>query len=538
MNKELVQHHQLHAGHLVLDVHQPFSREVIDLYSKPFWTRLLKLLLVFVLGLACYLQFTYLAAHDEIHFCHATWLSQQGLEPYRDYLYHNSPGINLILNCYSWIDPAYQNEIIIFGRGLGFVTLIMSVVILQQIMQRYVPVTWSYPLIIGYVLMMMLPYNSVYLMKYSWMIRPEVFVMPCVLWSVKSLLQWLEAQQPPTSWNWIITGLGIGISICVSLRPLYLFLSFGIVMLLYRHRLHRQAWGAVSLAAIIIGMFYGLYVGVAETWDWIIRYSSVLRGSEWGTFVWLRANPAKYVIVLATAYAFLNLFRSRLLPQGIVAISLLLIGAYAGPVSESVPGFPAWQMHVILSFILFAILLYEISGYFSGRAISLAWMVYLGAVMYPVRFYERIWEIIQQNPELSLTQEVPLLNRYSKLFQDETIVAIPNYQPVASRDVSYYWTQQGVASKFVKKWSQLGPDFDYENDLIRSRPVVIAASVMGHSPDWNKTLPRFVQDHYELWENRIYIRRDFPKQAELKAILDTPLGKKIFDQPLQKPVDY
>ena len=57
-------------------------------------------------------------SHDELHFCHAAWLVQQGERPFTDFLYHNSTAILYLLRLYGMWNADFGAEIMVFGRAL------------------------------------------------------------------------------------------------------------------------------------------------------------------------------------------------------------------------------------------------------------------------------------------------------------------------------------------------------------------------------------------------------------------------------------
>ena len=135
------------------------------------------------------------ASHDELHFCHAAWLAQQGLRPYEDFLYHNSPGILYLLRTYAVWNPDFGAEIIVWGRILCVASLWLTAFLLFRLGTLVHSRRVGLLSIVFVIPLLVVPYNSDTFRKQHWSVRPEVLVMPLAFAALVGTLRLLKASE-------------------------------------------------------------------------------------------------------------------------------------------------------------------------------------------------------------------------------------------------------------------------------------------------------------------------------------------------------
>ena len=85
--------------------------------SRSVWDRVLPAMAIVLLTWACAMEFILPASHDELHFSHAAWLWSQGKEPYRDFFYHNTPGILYLLGAARLVLGDFGPAVLWWGRA-------------------------------------------------------------------------------------------------------------------------------------------------------------------------------------------------------------------------------------------------------------------------------------------------------------------------------------------------------------------------------------------------------------------------------------
>lgn len=484
------------------------------------------------------------ASHDELHFCHAAWLAQQGLRPFNDFLYHNSPGILYLLRAYAVWDPDFGVEIIVWGRLLCLASLWLTALVLARIG------TLAYSRNVGLLSlvlvapMLVIPYNITTLRRHHWCIRPEVLVMPLAFAALYCTMRLLEngaecrgsdcprksartrhlaaLKQNRAFSHALVASGSAGIALFFSPRIVFLCLGLVLLVLLERKSLNRSAWLGLALGAVIPLALYGWLVGPADTYTWIYKYVNFHRPGDQGRLTYLRPHPGKFILALSLAESLYLVCRPRFARMRRLAIvQLALLSAV---VVETEPSLPTCQLSFPVACVLFAYVLVCVLE----RRTKIAWAVAIGLValcwVYPARTLMNNVRLLTR-PELQLSQQVAAYRQVCSALQGDTVLVDPVYHPVAVLDASYFWTQFARLATTLAQADIESPKLDVINDCVRRPPVVLwepALDAVAKGPDEHVAIHCLLARMYGRTASGsgLFVRRD--RMDSLGAVIDAP----------------
>src|SRR5262249_31156876 len=155
------------------------------------------------------------------------WLWSQGKEPYRDFFYHNTPGILYLLGAARLVLGDFGPEVLWWGRALCAVSLVtvagFVLAIGRTVHSPRAGWVAGIPVVPGTVI----PWSSELLFKHNFEIRPEIFAMPSMTTAV-----WLGflAIKHPDRWATVSNGamLALLTAGAMFLTPRMIFMAAGL----------------------------------------------------------------------------------------------------------------------------------------------------------------------------------------------------------------------------------------------------------------------------------------------------------------------
>lgn len=482
------------------------------------------------------------ASHDELHFCHTAWLSQQGLRPFDDFLYHNSPGILYLLRTEGVWNPNFGPEIIVWGRALCMASLWLTAVVLLRIGTLIRCRNVGLLSLVFVAPMLVIPYNITTLRRHHWCIRPEVLVMALAFVALYCTMQLLEggaerrerdvsAGSAPTGpiaalkndrafWQALVASGSAGIALSFSPRVIFLCLGLVLLVFLERRSLSRSAWLGLALGALIPLVVYGWLIGPTDAYTWIYKYVKFHRAADQGRLTHLRPHPGKFILAVSLVESLYLAWR----PPGaslrrLAVVQLALLSAV---VVETVPSFPTWQLSFPVGCVLFAYLVVCLVERRTRGAWALALALVSVCWVYPARTLVNNVRLLAR-PELHLSQQVAAFRAVSSALQGETVLLDPVYHPVAVRDASYFWTQFPRLKAALAQANIEIPSLDVINNCVRHPPALLwkpALEAVARNPAERLAAQRLLDEAYSTTEAGLFVRRDVLDR--LGPVIDSP----------------
>jgi hypothetical protein len=231
------------------------------------WDRVLPAMAIVLLAWACAMEFILPASHDELHYSHAAWLWSQGKEPYRDFFYHNTPGIIYLLGAARLVLGDFGPEVLWWGRALCTVSLVTVAGFVLAIGRTVHSRRAGWIAVILFVPGMVIPWGDELLFKHHFEIRPEIFAMP---WMTAAVWLGFLAIKHPDRWatasNGALLSLLTAAAMFLTLRMMFMAAGLGVALAvgLGRRIVPIGLGSLVGLVALVV--LYGGLIGWEISW--------------------------------------------------------------------------------------------------------------------------------------------------------------------------------------------------------------------------------------------------------------------------------
>ncbi|HEY5865630.1 MAG TPA: hypothetical protein VI542_08790 [Candidatus Tectomicrobia bacterium] len=552
-----------------------------ELQVEPFSVcdRVLPVVAILLLTWACALEFIIPASHDELHFSHAAWLWSQGKEPYRDFLYHNTPGIIYLLGAARLVLGDFGPEILWWGRVLCAVSLVTVAGFALAIGRMVHSRRAGWITVILFIPGTVIPYADALLFKHHFQIRPEVFALP---WMTATVWLGFLAIQHPDRWATVRNGtlMSLLTAVAMFLSPRILFMAAGLGVALavgLGRRIVPIVLGSLAgLVALVV--LYGGLIGWENSWRWVYQYSSLLYGvNRLAALTTLRPNPAWPIIVFAPlaglvaviwscdratrclAWMVLSMYSNVLIEgkvtsaswQGHIVVGSVLLASVGDKwflrpsralrvavvlVGLAILGLPftdeetlqllptgmftaaAWSVHIVVGFALLASVG---DKWFSrpSRALRVAVIIIgLMIISTPLSRFLRSHARVLTCWRCQLGGQVAAYQRVCAVTRGEPVMFQQKFHPIAVDDGTYLWTQRGHR-ELMATMGIPEQKLDLLQDVRERLPVIIEPTelhgVARNNAD-HQWIDHFVAENYRETEHGFMVRKDsFDKVAPL-----------------------
>ena len=535
------------------------------------WDRVLPAMAIVLLAWACAMEFILPASHDELHFSHATWLWSQGKEPYRDFFYHNTPGIIYLLGATRLVLGDFGPEVLWWGRALCAVSLMTVAGFVLAIGCTVHSRRAGWIAVILLVPGMVIPWSSGLLFKHHFEIRPEIFAMP---WMTAAIWIGFLAIKHQDRWATVSNGalLSLLTAVAMFLSPRMIFMAAGLGVALtvgLGRRIVPVGLGSLAgLVALVV--LYGGLIGWEITWTWVYQYPKLFIGTDRLTYLTLlRVNPAHLIVVftplagLATviwsrdrttrclAWMVLAMYSnvliegratsaswrghmvvgsaflasvgyewflqpSRALRVAVVLIGLTIIGL---PLTDMVPTVSWWE-HIVVGSTFLALVGYE---WFSRSARPLRMAVVLiglTIIGLPLSRFLRDSTRVLTCGRCQLSGQIAAYHRVSAATHGEPVMFEQKFHPIAVDDGTYLWFHRGRHTReFMIALGMPERKLDVLQDVRERPPVILEPGELrydGQNSADREWIDHFVVENYRETKHGFIVRKDhFDKLAPL-----------------------
>jgi hypothetical protein len=448
-------------------------------------------------------------SHDELHFCHAAWLAQQGERPFADFLFHNSPGILYLLRFYGAWDADFGAEIMVFGRALCAVSVIGTATMLFLLGARLY--RWQIGALAAALALplMVIPYNAETFRKQHWSVRPEILTMPLALLALYLTLRIVARDQLRRPFlAGLFPAACAAVAFFVSPRFSFLCIGLALVVLLNIRTIPRSTILGMLLGASIAPALYLATVGIEDTRTWIVKYVAVVREPSQPRFYWFRAHLGRFLLVASTLQAATFLWNAP--NQAFRNLAIVQLALMSATILEPKPSFASWQMSLLLASLLISYLLvalWEMQRFTT----TVAWVLMFAALwLYPGRALRNNVRLFR-HPELMLSSQAVTSNAFCAALASEKGIFDPLNHPVAARDTSYYWTQFPFLLRALAKAGIENPPLRLVEECLHDPPAVLSKDDLEatvESDQQRSAIAEFLAARYSRTASGYYVRND------------------------------
>ncbi len=460
------------------------------------------------------------ASHDELHFAHCAWLAQQGLAPYHDFLYHNSPGILYALRWYGLWNEQFGPEVVIWGRVLCVMALVLTAVVMVAIGKRMGSAHAGLLAVVIACSMLVIPLNGQTFRKQLWVIRPEILVMPLAFAAIYWTLKLASSDKVKASFLMgLLAAASAGTALFVSPRMAFLCAGLALVVAVNRKCMSRRSLFGIAIGMLSAPALYLLLAGATDTQVWIFEYSKSIRSDGVGRFVWLRMHPGKFILVLSVLQSLYYVWRWP--NKDVRNVALMQLVLMSPTFLEAAPSYPTWQVSFPLACVLFAYLVVElwtrrtiVSRVAAAGLIAVCWL-------YAARGLKNNAQLMAQ-PSRWLSAQVNDSRRLCSALAGETILIDQTVHPVALRDASYYWTQFPALRAVLTRAKIERPRLNVIGDCIEHPPAILwkqALDDVAEGEQDSQAVDDLVRREYGPTKLGFLVRNDL--YDRLKPLLDS-----------------
>jgi hypothetical protein len=539
------------------------------------WDRVLPAVAIVLLAWACAMEFIIPASHDELHFSHSAWLWSQGKEPYRDFFYHNTPGIIYLLGAARLVLGDFGPEVLWWGRALGAVSLVTVAGFVLAIGRTVHSQRAGWIAVILFVPGRVTPWGGGLLFKHDFEIRPEIFAMP---WMMAAVWLGFLAIKHPDRWATVSNGAQLSLltAAAMFLTPRVIFMAAGLGVALavgLGRRIVPIVLGSLAgLVALVV--LYGGLIGWEISWTWVYQYSKLLVGTDRLTYLTtLRGYQGFLTVVFAPLAGLVAVIWSR--DPATRCLAWMVLAMYSNVLIEGNATAASWKGHIVVGSALLAAVGYE---WFSrpSRALRVAVVligltiiglpltdadtsrtlttgtvghIVVGSALLAAVGYEwfsrpsralrvavvligltiiglPLYRFLRDSARVltcsrcQLGGQIAAYQRVCAATRGEPVMFQQKFHPIAVDDGTYLWTHRGGRTRGLM--AMLGmPErkLDVLQD-VRERPPVILEPAELHlgqnSADIRAWSDRFVAENYRETEHGFMVRKDhFDKLAPL-----------------------
>jgi hypothetical protein len=323
------------------------------------WDRVLPAVAIVLLAWACAMEFIIPASHDELHFSHSAWLWSQGKEPYRDFFYHNTPGIIYLLGAARLVLGDFGPEVLWWGRALGAVSLVTVAGFLLAIGHTVHSRRAGWIAVILFVPGRVTPWGGGLLFKHDFDIRPEIFAMP---WMMAAVWLGFRAIKHPDRWATVSNGalLSLLTAAAMFLTPRVIFMAAGLGVALavgLGRRIVPIVLGSLAgLVALVV--LYGGLIGWEISWTWVYQYSKLLVGTDRLTYLTtLRGYQGFPTVVFAPLAGLVAVIWSS--DRATRCLAWMVLAMYSNVLIEGNATAASWKGHIVVGSAILAVVGYE-----------------------------------------------------------------------------------------------------------------------------------------------------------------------------------